>query len=143
MYTGEDHVVFSNKPATWVKQHFVKKIKEMWREPIVEEDYDSTKDRLEIFFSKDELMSVIHEEKGYNTDLNGEGCFLFISTKKELLWSEVVILKEIRPNDNRDEFDAELILHDSWSYTLVLPGTIDKNHFSKYVYDTLISVLIQ
>ena len=72
-FTGAFYPFYSDKPIEIVVQKmldFAKSIGYQW-EYFNQEEYDHRG----YFFWKNKKMLTLHDEKGYNTLINGEGCF--------------------------------------------------------------------
>lgn len=91
-----------------------------------------------LFCFKDEQMLDYHLENGYNTDINGEGCFSIESKIAEL--NAVASMSEFEGKSDFYPMDIYLHLKSVYYYRLVLPEDID-SPFSKKVFDLFRSSL--
>ncbi|MBO9202436.1 MULTISPECIES: hypothetical protein [Niastella] len=94
-----------------------------------------------IFFYKDEQMLQYHDEKGYNTALNGEGCF-GIEAKKNTKLIGIATLFEFEGDSNFDPHDINLVLNHVNYYLLVIPDIIEEDEFSKKIHNAVRSILL-
>ena len=93
-----------------------------------------------LFFYKDEKMLQYHDEKGYNTELNGEGCFGIEAKKTKLIG--IAKLFEFEGETNFDPYDINLAFNHVYYYLLVVPHIIEDDAFSRKIHDSIRSILI-
>jgi len=121
-FTGEFYPFYSDKSIEIVVQKmldFAKSIGYQW-EYFNQEKYDHRG----YFFWKNKKMLILHDEKGYNTLINGEGCFCLELKETNLIYN-----------------DFYCVFSKVYYYYLVLPGAIDENDFSLKVFNTLREIL--
>ena len=102
-------------------------------------DIDSFEENETIFFYKDEKMLAHHDDNGYNTDLNGEGCF-FIEAKKTKLIG-IAKLFEFEGKSDFNPIDINLALTHVYYYLLTVPHIIEVDEFSKKIHNSVQSIL--
>jgi len=93
-----------------------------------------------LLFYRDELMMDYHLEHGYNTNLNGEGCFCVEAYKVDALRG-MATLYATEPPLNFDPYNAHLIFDNIFSYRLVVPGIIEDCTFSQKIYQLFKQIL--
>jgi len=92
-----------------------------------------------IFFYKDDAMLRYHEENGYNTDLNGEGCFYIEAKKTKLIG--IATLFEFEGVTNFDPIDINLAFKHVYYYLLTIPQIKEEDVFSKKIHDLVLGIL--
>ena len=137
-FTGAFYPFYSDKPIEIVVQKmldFAKSIGYQW-EYFNQEEYDHRG----YFFWKNKKMLTLHDEKGYNTLINGEGCFCFELKETNLNCGAKYFEFEQEPYDSFYN-DFYCIFSKVYYYYLVLPEAIDENNFSLKVFNTLREIL--
>lgn len=94
-----------------------------------------------LFFYKDKIMLQHHEDKGYNTELGGEGCF-YLEAKIATL-DGIATLFEFEGESNFQPMDINLAFSKSNYYVLTIPHFKDDDIFSKKIHDTLRNILMK
>jgi len=134
--SGFDHLLVSQKSIFDLKDSLIHEARKIWPECIVDIEEDEERQMLWLFFAKDKNM-LEDEERAYDLDGNGEGCFSIIGSKLNGFNATVAL-----PNFQRAiASEVKMILNDFWSYTLILPERIDYNSFTRKIYNILISAL--
>lgn len=126
MWTGELYYFYSDSEVSDVFKRF-KLFAESIGYQFEEVSFDDSES---LFFFKDKAMSDYHLEKGYNTDMNGLGCF---SVEAQRVKSDFGVTLD--PLENCESTHVKLVFNDLPYYVLVLPGTIEESEFSKMIYD--------
>jgi hypothetical protein len=133
--TGELYGFYSNKELPVVFEELKK-----YAESInFKFDIDSFDEWEHIFFYKNEIMLEYHDEKGYNTELNGEGCF-FIEAKKTKLIG-IAKLFEFEGKSDFNPIDINLALTNVNYYLLTVPHIIEDDEFSRKIHGSILSIL--
>ncbi len=86
-------------------------------------------------------MLDFHDKYGFELDENGEGCVYLISAKYPRINKDLCRIVTNKLNKIECICQYNIVLHDCWQYTLVLPSTIEDSKFCKLVYDGLLSIL--
>lgn len=108
--TGYDNVLTSSKAFNSIINQFEDELKSMWPEMLVDSETIMDQENwFERFYAKNNEMLYEHENHGFNSNINGQGCLYLICSKKSSLWQ----------------------------YTLVTPESIQKSGFSKKVFTIL------
>ncbi len=144
LFTGCDYVIYSDTPLGKIRGAFENELKKKWHSFIVEIDENEDKTCLELFFSQDALMLKHHDEHGYNSNENGEACFMLIADRIVRLNLSINVPSQIsvrNPSYIVQEYESKIISNNTWEYTLVLPDLITEHLFSKHIYDMLINIL--
>jgi hypothetical protein len=126
-FTGAFYPFYSDKPIEIVVQKmldFAKSIGYQW-EYFNQEEYDHRG----YFFWKNKKMLTLHDEKGYNTLINGEGCFCLELKETNLNCGAKYFEFEQEPYDSFYN-DFYCVFSKVYYYYLVLPEAIDENDFS-------------
>ena len=147
--TGYDNVLYSNVSFHDIIDRFETVLRGYWPDFIClddQEEYDKSRymDRQDRFYGKDQGMFDLHDEHGYNSLTNGEGCLYLSAVKVPQHDLLIEVRKEITPKpefQGPDPYESSVILQSSWQYTLVTPDDITEEGFSKEVYDGLIQAL--
>ncbi|MEH0157095.1 hypothetical protein V6R21_23440 [Limibacter armeniacum] len=138
--TGIDNVFYSNIPFNNIIEEFEGHIREYWTSYIVDKNvfHNSNEniEKHERFYSKDENMLTEHDEYGFNSRINKQGCIYFIAVRKKHIDLKVNIIEEV--NSNVEPYESQILLNDAWQYTLVTPEEIDKEGFSQEIFRKLI-----
>jgi hypothetical protein len=133
--TGALYGFYSNKALPAVLEEFKK-----YAESIAFNfDLDSFEGSENIFFYKDETMLEYHDEKGYNTELNGEGCFYIEAKKTKLIG--IAKLFEFEGKSDFNPIDINLALTQVYYYLLTIPHIIEEDAFSGKIHHSLQSIL--
>jgi len=138
--TGNDYVIYSSVSIYSIENYFVKKLKEKWKNPIIE--IETTSNRIEYYFSRDEEMEMFSNENAFSLDKYGEGIFLLIANKISPLNSKAIIIEENRDEKIKiDPYETFLLFNEVWRYTLVLPENLNESKFSADIHSNLISAI--
>ncbi|GAA4843380.1 hypothetical protein [Algivirga pacifica] len=136
--TGLDYILYRDYSIDRQKvlEKFHKKLKSIWPSALKEEweDPTSSKDKVELFFSKDKDMYERHDEFGFYPDENGESCFLIVAVKKNNIDEKVISTYE--DGSLSGEIDIKLSKLQEW--TIVLPERLTENNFSSKIYHLLL-----
>lgn len=81
-----------------------------------------------LLFYKDEEMLKLHSELGYNTRLNGEGCFSVEAKMVNL--DGVATLFEFEGESDFEPYDINLVFQHLSYFVLVVPGLVEECVFS-------------
>ncbi len=140
MITGCDYDIFSDISPFEMKDFFINSIKKIWNSPYIEEWENQGDELLELFFAKDKFMYDRHDKFGFEPNEEGEACFLLIIKKITNADYRITVLEQPSRQDADilvGQYPARLMFDNVWTYTLVLPGVIEENDFSRLVYNTL------
>lgn len=85
------------------------------------------------FFYKNAEMIHMHNECGYNLNMNGEGCFSIEAKRTKL--HGMANLFEFEGEKNFEPYDINLRMDDVFYYMLLLPSEIDKSIFCRSIYE--------
>jgi hypothetical protein len=133
--TGELYGFFSNKEIAAVLEEMKK-----YAESInYKFEIDSFEGEENLFFYKDENMMHYHEENGYNTDLNGEGCFNLEAKKVKL--NGIAKLFEFDGKSDFRPYDINLAFSQVYYYLLTIPHFKQEDEFSRKIHDTILGIL--
>lgn len=148
--TGFDNVFFSNIGFKDIISNFEKELETISPNYIIDNTLlpvsSNSEERHERFYSKNQQMLEIHEEHGFNTKLNNEGCVYLIASKQKQFDFEIRVNQEIEPKPEfaePDPYESRIIMNNSWQYTLVTPNSIDEEGVSKSIFDKLINSIKQ
>jgi len=143
MVAGTDYSIISNKSFSEFFTPFVEDLKTKDAQLIVEEIEVIEEEIYEYFIAKDKQTRDEYEEKGYTINDHGEGCFTILARRVNNLEYKMEIINRAEEDveEETDPYPAVLMLHDSWSYTLVLPSTIEDSEYCKSVYEKAIQAL--
>lgn len=133
--TGNLYGFYSNKPISNIFKDlndYAKSINFKFQQSSFEE-YEN------ILFYKDEIMLEYHSEKGYNTELEGEGCF-HVEAKKTKL-KGMATLFEFEGEANFEPFDINLAFTEVYYYVLTIPHFIENDKFSQQIHTSLLNIL--
>lgn len=98
-------------------------------------DYQEYEFEHSLFFYKNEGMLKYHQDRGYNTDLNGEGCFC-IEAKLAKLNGKAALF-EFDDDTSFEPYDIHLMFDRVFYYRLITPNEIIRCDFSAQVYQLL------
>jgi hypothetical protein len=101
--------------------------------------HDSFEGNEDIFFYKDENMRRYHDDKGYNTELNGEGCF-YIEGKNAKL-NGIATLFEFEGKSDFEPFDINLAFTQVYYYVLTVPHIVEDDEFSRKIHHAVQNIL--
>jgi hypothetical protein len=143
MITGSDYSIISNKGFDEFFSSFIEDLRITDPQLIVEEIEVIEEEIYEYFLAKDKNTHDDYEEHGYVTSEHGEGCFSILARRVNNLEYKMEIMNkaEEEVEEAIDPYPAVLILHDTWSYTLVLPATIEDSTYCQQVYEKAIKSL--
>jgi len=143
MITGTDYSIISNKSFNEFFPPFVEDLKTRDAALIVEEVEVIEEETYEYFIAKDKKTYDEYEEKGYTIKDHGEDCFTLLARRVNNLEYKMEIINRAEEDveEETDPYTAILMLHDSWSYTLILPLPIEESEYSQSVYEKAIKAL--
>lgn len=104
-------------------------------------EYSRYEDEENLFFYKNQKMYNHHLERGYNTDVGGEGCFS-IEAKNTTIDGIATLIK-FEGCSNFDPFNINLVFNNVFYYILVVPYPIKDSSFSKKIYDIFHDILLK
>lgn len=135
MWTGELYFFYSNSNIKYVFRHIIEYAATIGYkyEKMLFEDENT------IFFYKDKNMYDYHLEHGYNTDLNGMGCFSIEA--KRVMMNGKATLFEMNNYSNLKPTEIVLVLNKMPYYVLVLPAPIEVSEFSNNIYSIFREIL--
>jgi hypothetical protein len=134
-FTGELYGFYSNREVATVFE----KLKKLAERINYQFKIGSLFENEDIFFYKDDAMLRYHEENGYNTDLNGEGCF-YIEAKKTTL-NGIATLFEFEGKSDFDPYDINLAFTQVYYYVLTIPHIIEEDEFSRKIHQAVLNIL--
>jgi len=102
-------------------------------------EIDTFEENETIFFYKDEAMLEHHDDNGYNTDFNGEGCFYIEAKKTKLIG--IAKLFEFEGKSDFNPIDINLALTQVYYYLLTVPHIIEEDEFSKRIHHSVRDML--
>jgi hypothetical protein len=133
--TGEMYAFYSNKSISAVFEEL-----KSYAESInFKFELNTWEEYERIFFFKDEKMLHYHDEKGYNTELNGEGCFGIEAKKTKLIG--IATLFEFEGVTNFDPHDINLAFKHVYYYLLTIPHIIEEDEFSRKIHQSVLNIL--
>jgi hypothetical protein len=143
MITGTDYSIISNKGFNEFFLPFIEDLKTRDAQLIVEEIDAIEEEVFEYFIAKDKQSYDEYEENGYTINDHGEGCFTILARRVNNLEYKMEITDRAEEDveEETDPYPAVLMLHDSWSYTLILPIAIEDSEYCHSVYDKAIKAL--
>ncbi len=144
--SGHDHILYSDQAFPKVEAKFERMLAALWGSLMTEAPTDPVNptQRFERFYSQSAAMTALHHQHGFNTQLEGQGCILLIGILCAPLDLEATIQKELLPPSqfrSPAPYGARILLSQGWQYTLVTPGDIRLNPFSKTVHELLLAIL--
>jgi hypothetical protein len=104
-------------------------------------DYNKLFGEKSMIFFKDEKMWQYHLENGYNTDINGEGCFT-IETKITKL-NGISTLFEFDGKSDFEPIDINLVFTEVFYYVLTVPHLVEEDIFSSNIMKVFREILIK
>lgn len=134
-WTGELYGFYTEKPIQEVFEILKNKASEM----PYKFDYNKTDIEETLLFYKDQEMLDYHLENGYNTDLNGEGCFSVEAKTVKL--DGIATLFEFEGLSDFEPYDINLVFSRICYYVLVVPDFIEESEFSKKIHTMFRQVL--
>ncbi|HWV67719.1 hypothetical protein [Chitinophaga sp.] len=134
-WTGELYGFYTEKPIQEVFEILKNKASEM----PYKFDYNKTDTEETLLFYKDQEMLEYHLENGYNTDLNGEGCFSVEAKTVKL--DGIATLFEFEGLSDFEPYDINLVFSRISYYVLVVPDFIEESQFSKKIHTMFRQVL--
>ncbi|MFD2909199.1 hypothetical protein ACFSX9_10705 [Flavobacterium ardleyense] len=133
--TGNLYGFYSNKPISSVfkdlEQH-AKNINFKFKSTSFQDDEC-------MFFFKDQTMFEHHDEIGYNTELNNEGCFNVEAKKTKL--KGIATLFEFEGESDFNPFDINLVFTEVFYYVLTVPHLKEEDNFSQKTHDSFMNIL--
>lgn len=149
--TGIEYFIISNKKPNIVLDNFNKKITDMWPNRIIYE-HDKLLDG-SFFYSyvKDQEMDHFSEENAYKLNKNGEGQIALTCNYYHILKMNTMAdyayydeYEDLYDDCAKDSFLRKniFILHDIYSYTLILPDT-HGHPFSKKIINILEKIILE
>jgi hypothetical protein len=134
--TGFDYEIISNVSYFEMRSKFEVNLKNIWNDALVDIVENTNNERIWLFFAENK-ENMEQEDKGYELDEKGEGCFSIIATKLSVIDQVYAV---IDPKRNISS-EIRLAQTDLWSYTLILPDLIENNIFSKTIYESIRTIL--
>ncbi|HEY8957346.1 hypothetical protein [Chitinophaga sp.] len=134
-WTGELYGFYSEKPI----QEVFEAVKNKALEMPYKFDYNKTDIEETLLFYKDEAMLEYHLENGYNTELNGEGCFSLEAKTVKL--DGIATLFEFEGASDFEPYDINLVFSRIYYYVLTVPDFIEESEFSKKIHAMFHQVL--
>lgn len=136
-FTGADYLLYSKNENQGVFRRFNEEVVKLGFHPMYLEEKDSEHYRSS-FYSKNDAMLKLHEEKGYNTDLSGEGCFYLYSGIEEL---DAPYIVEGTLDAKNGFMQYVWFPGRYYYYMLTLPADINKDEFSRKIFNLLKEIL--
>ena len=133
--TGSLYGFYSDKPTSIVFQA----LEEYSKSINFTFEHGSFLEEQSMFFYKDELMLERHYEIGYNTEIEGEGCFNIEAKKTSL--QGIATLFEFEGKSNFDPLDINLAFAEVYYYVLTIPSVKEDNPFSQKIHDKFSNIL--
>lgn len=145
MISGVDYVFITDMDGKYVNKAFRDFFINLWENPIFDDSLMCSKEDknelYELFIAKNNAMLDFHDEYGFALDENREGCVYLISSKYPKINKDLSRIVRNKLNEIECIYKYNIVLHDSWQYTLVLPSAIEDSEFCKLVYEGLLSIL--
>ncbi len=145
MISGIDYMFISNVDGKYVNECFRDFFVKLWANPIFDDSLMCSKEDktelYELFIAKNNAMLEFHDENGFELDENGEGCIYLISSKYPKINKDLRSIVKNDLNEIECTYKYDIVLHDCWQYTLVLPATIEDGKFCKLVHEELLAIL--
>ena len=152
--TGNDYVIYSTQPTSVFdfKDCFHKHLKARCKHFIVDDEpfyfaengYQND-ECFELFYTKNEEMGDFQEKNGYSLDSNGEGCFMLMGIKLNMIDLNIFVPEQAHDPSRSDiltaEYNSKLLAKNLWEFTLVLPGTVENSLFCKFIMDSFLDSL--
>ncbi|BAV06256.1 hypothetical protein SAMN05421788_106323 [Filimonas lacunae] len=139
MANSVDYKFYSNISNTVIAERFNQFVKDMGYQIELSNADKSEEESLFRFYYKNEEMLSYHEENGYNTDLNGEGCFS-LSSEAETLNEEFIVADTLDIETGFSQ-SVKFVFGKSYSYLLSVPDIIEEDPFSKKIFDGLYQII--
>lgn len=136
-FTGFEYLLYSKKNNLVVMDEFKEKVLSMGFRSTVRTE-DVSKHYIEDFFSKNDEMLKLHSKIGYNTHIQSEGCF-YIYSGTEYLNNSFIVTDTM--DVKKHFFQYVWFPGEYYYFMLTLPGDIEKNSFSKTVFEVLRELL--
>jgi len=136
-WTGELYGFYTEKPIELVFNVFQKKSLEIG----YKFDYFKNQNEEILLFYKDEKMLEYHLDNGYNTAINGEGCFCVEAKVVKL--DGIASLFEFEGNSNFEPCDINLAFSKVFYYVLIVPDSIENSIFSAKIHELFHNILIE
>lgn len=153
MISGYDNVIFSTTKPVIALNRFAVSLDKKWADfldkdewELIINDQDINLKGTEFFFCKDSKMFSLHDEMGYSTDSDGEGCFYLIVKFMKSFAVKATIEQEIKNSMgdfNRDPYSSIIVLEDVYEYTIVTPVSPDIDEFSAFLMAILTESLLE
>ncbi len=102
-------------------------------------EYNHYENEEDLFFYRNKKMYDRHLKNGYNTDMNGEGCFSVEAKRTKI--DGVATLNKFAGVANFDPFDINLVFNNVFYYTLIVPHPVEDSPFSKQIFDQFHKIL--
>ena len=136
-FTGIEYLLYSNKDNSSVMDEFKKRMCSIGYN-LIEREEDKAQDYLSYFFAKNKEMLDLHLEIGYNTNLNSEGC-VYLYSGVELLNNPFIVPETM--NLKKRHFQYVWFPGRYYYYMITLPGDIEKDEFSRKIFNFLKEIL--
>jgi hypothetical protein len=134
-WTGVLYGFYSNKPIVGVFEA----LKDAALKIGYQHEYNEYEDEKSLLFYKNKEMLEYHLENGYNTDLQGNGCFCVEAKNVKL--HGVASLHKFEESSDFEPYDINLIFNQVQYYLLIVPGVIENSEFSFRVHSLFSQVL--
>ena len=131
-WTGELYGFYTNKSHDFMRQKLLELIHEMKYET---EFFKTGPEEWSYFCYQDAAMREYHLEHGYNTSLNGLGCFSLDVSKTKLRGTFEML--EFEESAFQSMHETTFVFSVVYYYLLVVPREISDCTFSSAVYNGL------
>lgn len=133
--TGEWFAFYSDKPIKIVFQR-MKEFASSINYFFEESEFDEIKF---LFFFENKEMQDLHDELGYNTNLNGKGCFCIEA--RDVKFNGSAHLIDVNGETDFTLKKVNLCFENATHYFLTLPSSPEDNEFSKKIYHSFSDIL--
>ncbi|MDX7998136.1 hypothetical protein FE394_02720 [Xenorhabdus sp. Reich] len=134
-WTGELYGFYTNKSIEKIFEVLKKEISNI----DYQYEYNSHDGEESLFFYKDKNMLEHHLEVGYNTDIDGQGCFCIEARVVNL--HGIASLFEFETQSDFEPYDINLLLDNVFYYVLVVPDFIENSTFCSKIHRFFIDVV--
>lgn len=137
MWTGELYGFYTEKPINKV----FNLVKEYANSIGYESEYSSHENEEELFFYKNRKMYDYHLDHGYNTNIDGIGCFSIEAKNTKM--DGIATLIKFDDCPNIDPIDINLVFNEVFYYTLIVPSLIENSPFAKNIHSAFHEILLK
>jgi hypothetical protein len=143
MVTGNDYSLISNKEFREFFPDFVEDLKRHDAQLIVEEIEIVEEESYEYLLANNKKAYDEYKLNGHTANKRGEGCFVLLAKRIDRLKYNVEVTTKMEDDVEEaiDPYSSVLLLRDTWSYTLILPASIEDSEYCQRIYDTTMNVL--